>query len=267
MAKGRFMNKTIIYLLLIVATTAMPALLCAGDDFPQRSIEASLNYDYLTPDKDYADWKSAEFKYFHRYDPKSTIMAGIGESIRDESFAWVQTALYHDWKPWFSTYTSLTGATQTKWVGNFRFDNDFNIKFGSKYQYILTTGQTAIWYDTDKVDYLLSVGGILYYPHLIIDARHYFNRSDPGKVWSGSERLSVGFGTRGKCWTTIIASTGDQRYLGLAQQVNQDVKSISISEDIWLNSSGGIRIGAGYLTIENGYDKYNGNIGCFWQLP
>jgi YaiO family outer membrane protein len=268
MDEGRYMNKRLSIVLLIMIS-ALPIYLIADEIFPQRSMETGFNYDYLTPDDKYDDWKSAEFKYYHRFNPTNTLMVGTGCSIRDESLGWVQTALYRDWLPRFSTYTSLTGATETKWMGNFRFDNDLNFKFGSDYRYIATAGQTLIYYEKDKIDYILSVGGVLYLPHLILDGRYYFNRSDPGEVWSNSARMSVGFGTKGKYWTTLIASTGVQEYMGLGSLgiVNQNANSISLNQEIWLNSSGGIKFGLGYLTIENGYDKYNSNIGCFWQLP
>jgi YaiO family outer membrane protein len=269
MDEGRYMRKILDIMMLIVVISAIPALLIASDEFPQRSMEASLSYDYLTPDSVYNDWKSAEFKYFHRFDPHNTLMTGAGESIRDESFGWLQAALYRDWLSRLSTYTSLTGATQTKWMGNLRFDNDFNFKLGSDYRYIVTLGQTVIYYDKDKIDYLFSVGGILYLPHLILDGRYFINRSDPGSVWSNSERMSIGFGTRGEYWTTIIASTGAQKYMGLGNLglVNQNVSSVSLNQEIWMNPSGGIKLGIGYLTVKDGYDKYNATIGCFWQLP
>lgn len=254
----------ILCIIILISVVAIP--LTASELFPQRSIESNFFYDYLTPDSEYVDWKSGDFKYFHRFNPKTTMMFGTGCSIRDESFGWVQAALYKDWLARFSTYTSLTASSQTKWVGNLRFDNDLYWKLGSRYQFILVGGQTVIMHDEEKNDYLLSVGGIVYYPHLILEARQYFNMSDPGQVWSNSQRFSVGFGTRGKWWTTVVASTGDQKYLGLGNQVNQNVQSISLTEEIWLNSKGGIKIGAGYLTVEDGYNKYNGSLGVFWQL-
>jgi YaiO family outer membrane protein len=255
----------ILYTIILLSMVNIP--LAASDFFPQRSIETNFYYDYLTPDSTYADWKSADFKYFHRFNPKTTMMLGTGCSIKDESFGWVQTALYKDWLTRFSTYTSLTASSQTKWVGNFRFDNDLYWKLGSSYQFILVGGQTVIVHDSETIDYLLSIGGIIYYPHLILEARQYYNMSNPGQVWSNSQRLSVGFGTRGKWWTTIVGSLGAQKYLGLGNQVNQDVQSISLTEEIWLTSKGGIKVGAGYLTVEDGYDKYNGSLGVFWGLP
>jgi YaiO family outer membrane protein len=267
MDEGRYMKKTHI-LSLLALLILVPIALSAQETFPQRSMEASLSYDYLTPEDEYEDWKSAEAKLYYRMNPRNTVMFGSGVSIRDVSLGWVQTALYRDWQPRFSTYTSLTAATESQWMGKVRFDNDLNFKIGADYRYIVSAGQTLVHYNEDKIDYLLSIGGMLYLPHLIIEARHYFNRSDPGKVWSDSDRLSVGFGTRGKYWTTVVGTIGGQKYMGLDNLgvVDRDVSSISVLQEIWLNPSGGIKFGAGYLTVKDGYDKYNANVGCFWQL-
>lgn len=192
------MRKTNFIRLVIMFTIAFPILLKAEITYPQRSFEAELAYDYLSPDDDYEDWKSAEVKYFHKFNPKNTLLLASGVSLRDETFGWVQAAYYKDWTKKLYTYTSLKAATETQWMGRLRLDNDINFKLGKESEFILVAGQSVIFYDEDKTDYILSVGGLLYKPHYILEGRYFFNRSDPGEIWSNTVMASVGFGTMEK---------------------------------------------------------------------
>jgi len=243
-------------------------ILLADTDYPNGTIEAKVTYDFLRPESVYDSWKSAEVRFNHMFNPENTLILAAGGSIRDETFGWFQTALYKDWHPRFYTYTSATLASNTKWMGWMRLDNDFNLKFGNDAQYVAVFGQTAILYPDDKADYILSVGGIWYLPGFMIDGRYFFNRSDPGKVWSNSAKLGIGFGIIEDHWTTITATAGKQSYLGLdgLGQVNQNVTSIDFMQQLWFNQGSGIKFGVGYSYVENGYEKYNASIGYFYKL-
>lgn len=269
MDKGRIMRKINFVSLVILITIAFPVLLNAEELYPQRSIEAEVAYDYLTPDSDYDAWKSTDLKYYHKFNPGNTLLLAAGTSVRDETIGWVQAAYYKDWTSRLYTYTSLKAATESQWMGKLRFDNDINLKFGRESQLIFVTGQSVIYYNEDKTDYILSVGGILYKPHYILEGRYLFNRSDPGKIWSNSVIASLGFGTMERYWTTLTASTGAQAYLGQANllEVNQNVYSVQLNQKIWLKEGSGIKFGVGYMNVEKGYEKYNFNIGWFHQLP
>jgi len=252
-----------------VLLVLIPVCLTAGASNNEINVEMGLSYDYLTPAESYDDWISAEIKYSNRFNPTSTLALSTGLSDRDEIFGWITAGIYHDWLPRFYTYSALTASTTSKWMGKWRADNDVNLKVGPYKQYILTFGQTAIYYTSDRKDYVLSTGGVIYKEHIILDGRYFFNWSEPGDVKSNSMRLSLGFGTMGKSWTTIIAGTGNQAYLALGDQsvVNQKINSIFVSEQLWLKKDFGIKIGAGYHKVENGYERYNVNIGYFKQIP
>jgi len=255
--------------LVIILAISWPILLNAEITYPQRNLEADLTYDYLTPDRDYVDWKSVEAKYFHKFNPGNTLLMATGVSIRDESLGWVQAAYYKDWTQRLYTYTSLKAATESYWMGNLRLDNDINLKLGRDFQYILVAGQSVIYHNEDKIDYILSVGGLLYKPHYVLEGRYFFNRSDPGAIWSNAVMASVGFGTQGKYWTTVTATTGAQAYLAQANlmEVNQNVYSVQLNQRIWVKSGSGLKFGLGYMNVEDGYEKYNFSVGWFTRLP
>jgi len=244
-------------------------ILTAQEFVPTGTIESSVAYDYLTPEDEHTDWFSTDLRYTTHFSPRNTFTLAGGGSVRDEKFGWLQAGIYHDWSSRFYTYTGVTTSSSSKWMGRWRFDNDLNYKLGPERQYILTFGQTAILYPDDKEDYILSVGGIWYRKHFILDYRHFFTRSDPGEVWSDSDRLSLGFGTMGKSWTTVTASMGNQSYLALGGllEVDQDVYSISVMEQLWLKENCGLKIGAGYQKVEEGFEKYNISLGWFHELP
>jgi len=261
--------KNKLHIIIALAVLSVPVLLGAADFIPSSTLEETVAYDYLTPADLYDDWVSGEFRYTSHFDPANTVLLAAGASFRDENFGWLQAGLYHDWFPRFYTFTSVTTSSSDYWMGRWRFDNDFNFKLGSQKQFILALGQTAILYPNDKEDYILSAGLVWYREHLIIDYRHFFNRSDPGEVWSDTDRLSVGFGTMGKNWTTITGAYGNQAYMAMGNQlsVDQDVISINLMEQIWLKRNCGIKFGVGYQKVEDGYEKYNASFGLFQQFP
>lgn len=247
----------------------LPFYLKADDFVHQTTVDAAISYDYLTPADIYDDWKSFEIRYTNRFNPTTTLTTAGGLSSRDTQFGWFQAGIYKDWLPRFYTYSGVTTATPTSWMGKWRFDNEFYTKLGPDKQYIFVLGQTAILYRDDREDYILSVGSIWYKTHFIADARYFFNWSDPGRVESNSVRISLGLGTIGKSWTTLTAGLGSQAYLGLGNQleVNQKINSILLTEQVWLDQNWGLKLGAGYLKIEDGYEKYHASIGYFHQLP
>ncbi|MFO7659599.1 MAG: YaiO family outer membrane beta-barrel protein [Candidatus Cloacimonadaceae bacterium] len=255
--------------LVIMFTIAWPILLKAEINYPQKSLEAEVAYDYLTPDSDYDAWKSAEVKYYHKFNPGNTLLLASGVSLRDVTIGWIQAAYYRDWTKRLYTYTSLKAATESQWMGRLRLDNDINLKLGRESQFILVAGQSVIYYDEEKTDYILSVGGVYYKPHYILEGRYLFNRSDPGKIWSNTVMASLRFGTMEKYWTTLTVSTGAQAYLGQANllEVNQNVYSIQLNQRIWVKAGSGVKFGLGYMNVEDGYEKYNFSIGWFHQLP
>lgn len=67
----------------------------------------------------------------------------------------------------------------------------------------------------------------------------------------------------------MTAHTGAQAYLGQANllEVNQNVYSIQLSQRIWVKAGSGVKFGLGYMNVEDGYEKYNFNLGWFTQLP
>jgi YaiO family outer membrane protein len=262
-------KRTALCFILIMMLVSGFNFLTAQEFVPGGTIETSLSYDYLTPEDEYADWKSADLRYTIHFSPRNTLTFAGGGSVRDEKFGWLQAGIYHDWTSRFYTYTGVTTSSSSKWMGRWRFDNDLNFKLGPEKQYILALGQTAILYPDDKEDYILSAGGIWYRKHFILDYRHFFTRSDPGEVWSDSDRISIGFGTMGKSWTTVTASMGNQSYLALGGllEVDQNVYSISLMEQVWLKEKCGLKIGAGYQKVEDGFEKYNFSLGCFHSLP
>jgi len=263
------MKNHYLYIIIGLALLLLPGLLAAYDGFPQRIIEVNASYDYLKPTEDNESWKSMGLKYNHKFNAENTMLVNIGGSVRDESFAWLQTALYRDWLPRFYTYTSVGASTKTRWMGKIRIDNDFNYKMGNELQYILTLGQTVILYDDDRKDFLFSVGGIYYLPHIVADARYFFNKSDPGNVWSNTLQMSLSGGTMGKYWLTLLGSTGAQSYQSVNSDlpIDQKVTSIGLNQQIWIQSEYGLKIGLGYLKVEDGYEKFNATIGYFYQFP
>jgi YaiO family outer membrane protein len=263
MKKLNFLSLLSVTLCLVMFTH-----LGAQIDYPQRNAELNLSYNYLMPAVDYSDWKGAEARYSHRFDAKNALAFTLGGSQRDQTFAYLSAGIYRDWLPRFYTYSSLGTASHTMWMSKFRVDNELNYKMGKLKQYILTSGQSVIYTSKLKQDYIISMGGVIYMPHWVIDGKYFFNRSDPDQIWSNTTRISLSAGTQKKTWTTLSLAIGAQAYQGSVGNipVDQKVQSIDLGQLIWLNPEQGIKLGAGYQKVVDAYDKYEARIGYFLQI-
>jgi YaiO family outer membrane protein len=261
--------KTKYYFLPLLFLCWLPMMLSAQQHYPQRSITANIIYDYLTPDSLNHDWKSLEVSYSHRFDTKHEAVISSGGSIRKDKLCWLQGAVYLDWLPKMYTYSSVGFASKTDQMGRLRLDNDIKYKLGNKLQYIVGTGQTVILNNNDTAEYLLSLGGVYYQPHWVGEARYFFSKPDPGQKWSNSLRMSLGFGTQGRQWSTVTAGTGIQTNFGIGSPpaLIRNATSLDLNQQIWLSPGKGIKVGLGYLRVTDGFDKYNFSLGCFYRLP
>ena len=237
--------------------------------FPQKIVETGIAYDYLDPPADYAEWQSLDFSYSHRFHAQKAIQFAGGASQRDNRFVWLQTALYRDWQPRFYTYSSLTGASSTAWMGRLRLDNDLNFKLGKQKSLILVTGQSYILYSIDKADYMLSGGLVYYLLHVVAEGRVVFTRSDPGNIISNTTNLSLSAGSQDHYWATLSVSKGTQAYLseGAHLPVNQEMNSVLLQQRMYITKKTGLKLGIAYLNVENGYEKYHLSGGFFYHIP
>ncbi len=258
--------KTAIFLSVLGLTTFTG--LFAEQGLPQRNGEVTLAYDLMSPDSVYDDWKTAEFRYFHRFNPNNAMVLITGMSQRNEDLAWLQGATYRDWLPRLYTYSSVGLASKTEWMGRLRFDNTLFFKMGKKQSFVVSTGQTIISYDEHKPDFLLSAGYIYYFTHVVFEGNAIFNKAFNKKSWFNTVNLTISGGTQGKYWIVLHSSTAAQDYWSISNlaPIGQNVNSVNLNQQIWFNSESGIKTGLGYLKVKSAYEKIHFSLGYFHNL-
>jgi YaiO family outer membrane protein len=82
--------------------------------------------------------------------------------------------------------------------------------------------------------------------------------------------LSLGYGEEGWRWIFLKFSLGDQAYqaLNLAEpeDVRQDAWEITLFHRHWLGRDWGLKEQVGFLSLEDGYDKYAVSVGFFKEF-
>jgi len=237
----------------------------------QRRLEASLAYETLSPHDVYGSWKNFLLSYYVRPKAGTTLFFQLGAFSRNTGNALLGVGgAYKDWGEMFYTYTALASGTDSAYLPQFRFDNDFNFKLGRKKNIVGTAGITYINYHDDHASFILSLGCTAYFERWITTYRIFRNRSDPGNITSYSHLVDVAFGRDGWQLTNCTFSFGKQAYLAtylaLPEEVNQNSLYLVIRHRRWLGKGLGILGDISYFKLDEGYKKFGVSIGLFKEF-
>jgi len=236
-----------------------------------KRMEASYTFESLSPNEVFGDWKAGTLSFYDN--PMSGFtyfVKGAFHNRPDGNGNLGTVGAYIDWSDAFYTYTAVTGGSHTNYLPEFRFDNDFNYKFGPQKQYIFTFGISTIDYYTDYSDLIFSAGPTMYWRDFVFQYRWFHNISDPGNVTSDSQLVSIGYGEEGRHWTFFNVSAGNQAYL--VAYVDRDLTFDNSSYDVnlqhrhWIGQDYGVFGSLGYFKLKNGYDKTSFSCGVFYEF-
>ena len=267
------MRKRLILIAVIMTCVVSSLADTAGDekDKQQKRLEASLSYESLSPNDVYGSWRNVFLSYYISPHRKTTLFVQMGAFSRKTGSALLGVAgAYKDWADRFYTYTALAAGTNSAYLPQFRFDNDFNVKFGSKKNIVGTLGITYINYHDVHANLILSFGCTAYLERWISTYRIFRNRSDPGNITSYSHLVDVAYGQDGRQMTNVTLSFGRQAYLATylarPEQVNQNSIYLVIRHRRWLRKGLGIIGDLSYFKLDEGYEKFGFTFGIFKEF-
>jgi len=238
----------------------------AGQDL----MDLSLTYEDLSPSA-YGSWKSLNMTYYQKYAKGLTFVYQAGLFHRNEgSAAFGALGVYKDWTPSFYTFTQLGGGTDSTYLPKYRLDQEFYYKFGEKKQWVGILGISYIdYYDVHK-DTILSAGFMYYGEKYNVTYRHFFNKSDPESVRSGTDLISLGYGEEKDQWIYLDVSYGNQAYQTLLSPshpiFSEDALDTKLSYRKWTTENSGWFGAIGYFNLHDEYKKYLFQVGYFKEF-
>ena len=236
-----------------------------------QRVEVNLLYENLSPHDIYGSWTNILLSYYTNPKRGMTWFFQLGGFHRNAGDALLAVGgTYKDWGDRLYTYTALAVGSNSAYLPQVRFDNDFNIKFGDRRNFVWTLGVTYVNYHNNHEDLILSSGATLYMPNLIATYRLFRNKSDPGNITSFSHLIDLAYGKEGSQWSNLTFSFGNQAYLAdyLArpEEVNQNSVYVVLKHRRWIKKGWGILGDLSYFKLEDGYKKFGLSLGFFKEF-
>lgn len=236
-----------------------------------QSIDITGSYNYLLPNNLYGNWKIGSVKYYNKQIPNLTFFLGLDGFSRIEGSAILfEAGAYKNWSDRLYTYTGLSAGSNSVYLPNYRIDQNFYFKVGPKKQIVLVTGGTYIKYYNNYSSDILNVGVIYYGNGWNITYQHFFNKNNPGSVYSATDLVSLGIGKEGTSWTYFDISYGKESYMSsyltTPQEINHNALYLDVKRKQWLGKDWGINVGLNFLKLQNSYDNYGVSFGVFKEF-
>ena len=231
--------------------------------------ETLLTFEHLTPNSDYGDWRSLDTALYAKVHRQVTAFAQLSHQarVKEGDGQYAAVGAYVDWQHWLSTYSAVSRGFGADYLPVWRADHDFNFLSDP---FVYTLGASYIDYDGPQRDWIISAGVTWYHDRWITEYRLFRNTSDPGSLVSYTHLLSLGYGEDGWRWLFLKLSIGSQAYqaqtLASPQDVNQDAWEISLYHRHWIGKDWGLMEQVGFLTLEDGYEKYALSVGFFKEF-
>jgi len=238
---------------------------------PTDRLEIDVSYDYLDPYDTYGDWKALNFSYYDQISNDLTILYQASGITRIEGDGLLGAiGIYKGWFERFYTYTQITAGTESEYLPAFRIDQEFNYMFGEAKNIVGLIGFTYINQYDEHEDYIGSLGITYYSEDYNIGYRIFFNRSDPGSIYSTSHIISLGIGHEKDQWIYIDVAFGNPAYLSTItpeyETVKNDTLGIYLKYRKWLDQDSGFYAETGYFDLSSEYKKYNFKLGYFQEF-
>ncbi len=234
----------------------------------RNRIELDLGYAYLSDH--FGNWENGRLMYLRR-ELTFVYFFELESFFRKEGNG-VQLVggIYKDWNLWLYTYTAAAAGTNSDYLPRYRFDHDFNLKFGKKRNYVFTVGGTYVDYHVNHRDFILSAGLTGYFNKWILEYRIFRNISNPGNVGSFSNAFKVTYGSEGTHWTSLLFSFGNQAYysteLVSPEKVDQKSQELLLKHRRWIGKNWGLYGETSFFRLSDEYKKVGLTLGVFWDF-
>jgi len=231
----------------------------------RNQFELDLGYDYLTDN--FGHWENFRMKYLRREMTYVYFVELESFFRREGNGVQLVGGIYKDWKSWLYTYTAVAAGTNSEYLPQFRFDHDFNFKFGKKRNYVFTVGGTYVDYHVNHRDVVLSAGLTGYFDKWILGYRVFRNISYPDSVGSYSNLFEVTYGREGNHWTSLLFSFGNQAYASTElispEKVDQTLVELRLKHQHWIGKNWGLFGEGRFFRLSDEYKKYGLTLGVF----
>jgi YaiO family outer membrane protein len=233
-------------------------------------LEAYFTYDYLDPDSLYDAWKSETIGYYRTVNKEFNYhLIGTLHQRYDNGFLF-EAGLTRVWNRKLFSDAAFSMGSEVDYLQKLRIDFNTYYKFLKHENLIASLGVAWIDYHDVHEDTILRAGLAYYYKRWIVEYVHFRNRSNPGKVDTSTNQVSLGYGREFKHWTYLIYSRGKQGYLATYLDVPQEVNSksyeITLKHRHWYGKNYGPFLHLIYTNLDQVYEKYNCSLGVFWQF-
>ncbi|RLC53163.1 MAG: hypothetical protein DRI23_01140 [Candidatus Cloacimonadota bacterium] len=233
-------------------------------------LEAYYTYDYLDPDNLYDAWKSETIGYYRTVNKEFNYhLIGTLHQRYDNGFLF-EAGFTRIWHRKIFSDAAFSMGSDVDYLQMLRFDFNTYYKFLQHENLIASLGIAWINYHDVHEDTILRAGLAYYYKRWIIEYVYFQNRSNPGKVDTSTNQVSVGYGQEFKHWTYFIYSRGKQGYLAtyldIPQEVNSKSYEITLKHRHWFGKNYGPFLHIIYTNLDQVYEKYNLSLGLFWQF-
>lgn len=244
------------------------------------TIEGSLFYDYLEPNKDYGVWGGANVGFSARVLPNVTLFTGLTGMSRsggdldsggDGLLGTVGATV--NWHQLFSSTTSLSFGSNIYYLPIFRVDQSFSIGMpipSSWFGISINPGLFFASYHDDYRVYGLYVGPTFYIHRWFGGYSIVRSETRPGDSVAYSHVIFVGYGVAGFHNTTISTTIGDYSYFNnvadTSYEIREDTFNVAINHRHWVWMNWGLFGELRYFDLTNVYTGFGGTVGMFYEF-
>jgi len=232
-------------------------------------IEASFQYDYLTPDSLYGDWNAITVTYFREVSPTFNYHVGASAHYRNKGAILLFAGIAKDWSQKLFSNFAVSTATNCDYLQRYRLDADINLKLFKSEFLIATLGYAYVKYHNVHEDIIWRYGLSAYIKRIVLEFMIFNNTSMPGDSKSSTSLFGIGYGIDGWQWTHLIFNFGQQSYLATYAlgnpEVIQDSNEITLKHRHWIKKDFGWFASFGFMELGDSYNKYLFEFGLFWK--
>lgn len=238
---------------------------------PGSCLEISGSLAELLPNETYGNWKSGTLGFTGKISEGFTLLSNISYILTKQGCGVLFVAGgYKDWSEDLYTFTSFSLGSNSEITPKARLDHIFNFRLREQKTLIIPLGFSYIWYEDLKNDVVISTGLSAYIESWVLTYNFFFNYSNPGRVISYSNLVSIGSGKEGEQWTYFDIFYGENKSLPVNIETRKEATEISFYASFknrkWLGKYYGVFVEFNYLKVVDAYQKVGISLGIFFNM-
>ncbi len=241
-----------------------------GEIFYDNCVDLNIAYTHRSPYSTYKSIYEVNLKYTHQFNENLSVLLGFAYFNRHEGDGVIFNAgAYRNWTELFYTFTSVTVGNVASYLPKFRFDHDFNYKFGKEQNIVATIGGTYFQYHHDANFGSVSIGALYYMGKWIFGYRGSLVLSQPGSMLGWGNKVYINYGEEYKHRSFFEVEYGLQNYLVIEESneslaVSRNAVTFSLNHRHWLQRCSGFNARLSYSFLpSDSYGETRLSLGAF----